>query len=293
MNKELEVMPVDNEKEVKNLAEKLDMIGPRVMNRMPDQTELEGSHIVITSPKGNGAIDSFDLNGYEIVPINKEKKYELMTIGEEGSTILRVDQGKQLLALSEGSVVVSSKFQPDKLLNQYEVSTFSMDDVAAGNIFDPYCSFIQMLYRNAMERMREKDWKPKPRKSNFFLDLVDNLEEEMAMSLMEPRILERMASLVRSSNITAGIVVQTIDSVKGAYTYEVKAPVTDKKRFRLWLRLVFRDKGRKKLVVTNQEELSANHHQLLEAALEKTKEKPFLLDEFHQTGGVKGEKEYH
>lgn len=289
MNKELEAVPVDKEKEVKNLAEKLDMIGPRVMNRMPDQTELEGSHIVMTSPKGSGAVDSFNVKGYEAVPIDKVNKYELMVIGEEGSSMLHANKDNELPTLADGSFVISSELHLPDHLKSYQFSTFSMDDVAAGNVFDPYDGLFQMLYRKALERMRQKDRQPKIIKTRSLSSLVHGLEEELAMSLMEPRMLERMASLSRSANLTTGIVVQTVDNLKRVYTYEVKAPTADKKRFRLWLRLVFREKGRKKLVVTNQKELSAHHQQLLEAALERTKEKPFLLDEFHQIGGVKSE----
>lgn len=225
----------------------------------------------------------------EVVPVDKVEKYELMVIGEEGSSMLRASKDNQLPTLSDGSFVISSELHLPDHLKSYQFSTFSMDDVIAGNVFDPYDGFIQMLYRNALERMQQKDWQPKLRKTRYFGSLVDGLEEELAMSLMEPRILERMASLSRSSNLTTGIVVQTVDNLKRAYTYEVKAPIADKKRFRLWLRLVFREKGRKKLVVTNQKELSAHHQQLLDAALERTKEKPFLLDEFHHIGGVKSE----
>lgn len=76
MNKELEVVPVEKGKEVKNLAEKLDMIGPKVMNRVPNRTELEGSHIVITSPKGNadvGSLNELSLHDQQLLDAEMER----------------------------------------------------------------------------------------------------------------------------------------------------------------------------------------------------------------------------
>lgn len=225
----------------------------------------------------------------EVVPISEEKKYELMTIGEEGSTIKVLTEGNQLPALADGSVVISSKLQAHEHLKpSYQVSTFSMDELAAGNMFDPYNGLLQMVLNQAREAMTKNDKMPRPKRPRVLFSSMYGFEEEQAMSLVDPNLLAASLSRI-SGDINMELVVQTVDSFEVAYTYQVKAPTSDKKRFRLWLRVVFRDKRRKKLVVTNQEELSSDHQQLLETALERIKEKPFLLDEFHQIGGVESE----